>query len=73
MKVRNNLVGIFCIFLLNYIFLSASHASLLEYQGGLVYDTDFNITWLKDSNYAKTSGYDSDGMMTKSVAMTWVA
>ena len=28
-----------------------------------VYDTDRNISWLKDANYAQTSGYDTDGLM----------
>ena len=27
------------------------------------YDTALNITWLADANYAKTSGYDADGLM----------
>ncbi len=37
------------------------------------YDTDLNITWLADANYAKTSGYDADGLMTWSQANTWAA
>jgi hypothetical protein len=37
------------------------------------YDTDLDITWLADANYAKTSGYDADGMMTWADANTWVA
>ena len=30
-----------------------------------------NITWLQDANYAKTSGYDSDGQMEWNVAVAW--
>jgi len=37
------------------------------------YDTALNITWLADANYAKTSGYDTDGLMTWNAAKTWVA
>ncbi len=38
-----------------------AEAALMSRLGGLaVYDTDRNITWLKDANYAKTSGYDAD-------------
>jgi len=37
------------------------------------YDTDLNITWLADANYAKTSGFDTDGMMTWSGATAWAA
>ena len=37
------------------------------------YDTDLDITWLADANYAKTSGYDADGLMTPAAANTWAA
>lgn len=37
------------------------------------YDTDLDITWLADANYAQTSGYDADGKMTWDAATTWVA
>jgi len=29
----------------------------------LIYDTDLDITWLGDANFAKTSGFDADGLM----------
>ena len=38
-----------------------------------VYDTDLNISWLKDANYSQTSGYDADGRMTWQAANTWAA
>ncbi len=41
--------------------------------GQAVYDTDFNITWLADANYAQTSGYDTDGMMFWTDANAWAA
>lgn len=37
------------------------------------FDTALNITWLADTNYAKTSGYDADGLMTWSDANAWAA
>ena len=30
------------------------------------------IMWLKDANYANTSGYDADGLMTWSEAQAWI-
>lgn len=35
----------------------AAQAALLDRGGGMIYDTDLNITWLSDANYAVTSGY----------------
>jgi hypothetical protein len=54
------------------IFVSgSSQATLIDRGGGLIYDDVLNITWLQDANYAKTSGYDSDGLMNWVDAMTW--
>lgn len=50
---------------------SVSSAALVDRGGGLIYDDGLNITWLADANYAMTSGYDADGKMTWSQAMTW--
>jgi hypothetical protein len=36
-----------------------------------VYDTDLDITWLANANYAKTSGYASGGFMTWYQATAW--
>ena len=58
----------------------AAHATLLgrDLNGSIdgfeaYYDTDLNVTWLADANYAQTSGYDADGRMTWSQATTWAA
>jgi len=52
----------------------AANAALVSRLGGqAVYDTDLNVTWLADANYARTSGYDADGLMTWSQAMTWAS
>ena len=37
------------------------------------YDTDLDITWLADANYAKISGYDADGEMNWTEANVWAA
>lgn len=51
----------------------AVQAALNDRGGGLIYDDVLNITWLADANYARTSGYDSDGLMDFSAANTWAA
>ena len=50
-----------------------SNAILWDRGGGLIYDDFLDITWLQDANYAQTSGYDSDGRMTWSQAVTWAS
>jgi hypothetical protein len=54
-------------------FSTLALADLVPYEGGLLYDTDLGITWLKDANFAKTSGYDSDGWMTWGEATLWAS
>ncbi|MBI4684347.1 MAG: hypothetical protein HY755_04010 [Nitrospirae bacterium] len=46
-------------------------ATMIDRGGGLVFDTDLNVTWLQDLNYAITSGYDADGKMSWDQANTW--
>lgn len=48
-----------------------AQASLLDRGGGLIYDSDLNITWLADANFAKTSGFDADGRMNWVNAVAW--
>lgn len=52
---------------------TGAQASLIDRGGGLLYDNVLDVTWLQDANYAKTSGYDADGMMTWTAAKTWAA
>jgi len=52
---------------------SVADAELIDRGGGLIYDTDIDVTWLQDANYAKTSGYDEDGKMDVYDATKWVA
>jgi hypothetical protein len=51
----------------------AAQAALVDRGGGLLYDDVLNVTWLQDANYAKTSGYDADGLMTWAQAKTWAS
>ena len=37
------------------------------------YDTVADLTWLADANYAQTSGYDVDGLMSWQAANAWAA
>ena len=68
MKPLNTLIfGLAC------VSATTTQAALVDRGGGLIYDTDFNITWLADANYAMTSGYDPSGLMVWSQAMTWAS
>ena len=51
----------------------SAQAALLDRGGGLLYDDVLNVTWLQDANYARTSGYDADGLMDWAAAKTWAA
>ena len=49
----------------------SSQAILIDRGGGMIYSTDMNVTWLQDAKYARTSGYDADGLMNWYVAIHW--
>jgi len=49
----------------------STHAVLIDRGGGMIYSTDLDVTWLQDANYALTSGFDGDGLMTWYEAMEW--
>ena len=52
----------------------SADAALISRLGGLAYYDDVNnLTWLADANYAMTSGFDGDGLMTWDAANAWVA
>ena len=54
--------------------LGTADAALVSRLGGLAYyDTEADLTWLADANYAQTSGYDADGLMTWQAANDWAA
>jgi len=50
-----------------------AHGALHDRGGGLIYDDVLDVTWLQDTNYAQTSGYDADGLMDWNTAMAWAA
>jgi len=61
-------------FLVALIFVTPnSNAVLIDSGSGMVYDSWLDVTWLKDANYAMTSGYDVDGLMNWDQATTWAA
>ncbi len=37
----------------------------------LIYDDDFDITWVGDGNFAQTTGFDADGLMNWAPAVAW--
>lgn len=61
------------IFVVLVLASGAAQAALNDRGGGLLYDDVLNVTWLQDANYAKTSGYDNDGLMDWNAANTWAA
>jgi hypothetical protein len=55
---------------------ACAQAALLDRGNGLIYDSELNITWLQDWNYAQTSGYagagvEADGRMSWAAANQW--
>lgn len=71
----------FCIGLLALLSLSNVQGALISrLDGQAYYDTDLNITWLADANYAYTSGYidtidttHGDGRMNWQQAYDWAS
>lgn len=54
--------------------IASANAALVSVLGGqAINDTDLNVTWLADANYAQTSGYSVNGLMTWSQAQNWIA
>ncbi len=37
----------------------------------LIYDQDFDITWVGDGNFAQSSGFNADGLMIWDMAVAW--
>lgn len=54
----------------------SARATLSDLGDGTVLQTRIDgskLMWLKDANYAKTSGYDADGQMTWAGANVWIS
>lgn len=56
-----------------FCFAGPLQADLINRGGGLIYDSDLDVTWLQDANYAQTSGHDADGLMNYVAASDWAA
>lgn len=69
--MTTNLRRIISIVALGLGLSAAANATLINRGNGMIYDSDQNLTWLQDANYAKTSGYDADGAMNWNDAMAW--
>ena len=70
---------ILLIVLIFAIGINNAEATLIDRGGGLIYDTDLNITWLQDANYADTTGYDdilygydTNGRLSWELSIEWV-
>ncbi len=53
------------------LFTVSAQAALYDRGNGLIYDDVLDITWMQDANYAQTTGYDADGLMTWADANAW--
>jgi len=64
-------LGIVCSGALLLALASTAQATLIDRGNGMIYDSDQDLTWLQDANYAQTSGHDSDGRMSWDNATAW--
>ena len=71
MKIKRHFSALLATGALALTLTTPTQAALINRGGGMIYDTTQNITWLADMNYVKTSGYDSDGLLTWAQAGTW--
>lgn len=62
---------IFALIIITSLTAGAASATLIDRGDLLVYDTDLDITWLADPNYAFNSGSDPNGLMTWQEANQW--
>jgi hypothetical protein len=70
-------IGTFCACVLFLAIPLTTHAALIDRGNGLIYDTDFNITWLANANLAATntfgvSGINALGYMDWNTAQSWI-
>lgn len=67
--IRFHQVGMLAVLLMGLT--GSVQATFYDRGGGMIYDSDHNLTWLKDANYAQTSGFDADGLMDWQTANDW--
>jgi hypothetical protein len=51
---------------------SVGLAALIDRGGGLIYDTDLNITWLQDARYAAADLFIARGRMPSHLVTWWI-
>ena len=66
------IISLQIVFLVWWLMPISVHAIFVDRGGGLIYDTDLNITWFQDTNYAKTSGYHSSRDMPWNEAIDYI-
>ncbi len=66
-----SVLGAVSAFVITMSFSSIVEAALINRGNGMIYDNVLDITWLQDANYAQSSGYDADGLMSWNAAVTW--
>ena len=71
MKVSISFVSGFIVIVLVFGLTFRTHAALVDNHDGTITDTDTGLMWLQDANYARTSGYDDDGLMNWFEAKIW--
>lgn len=63
--------GRFAGFITAFLLFGTCQASLIDNGDGTITDTGSNLMWLKDGNFAQSSGYDSNGIMYWHQAAAW--
>ncbi len=58
-------------FIIRSAIQTANAALVSRFNGQAVYDTDLDITWLADANYAKTSSVSADGLLSRTDTQSW--
>ena len=65
------MIKYFAILLCLLFWNMTTQAALFDRGGGMIYDDVLDVTWLQDASYAKSSGYDEDGIMDWYMALQW--
>jgi len=71
MTRAKTLFPLFPLFVLIFLVVPVANADLFDRGNGMIYCDTLDVTWLADANYARTSGYDSDGAMNWHDALAW--
>ncbi len=68
----NRKLGVFSTLSFALLLSPAAHAQLFDRGGGLIYDSDQDITWIADPGIVENSGYDTGGRLNWHEAKTFV-